>query len=426
MNTRRPVTFLSLSQYAEMIGLDPIQFFGGVAASYRNRQRCDDVWFEYGWQDGGKIARLELLNAISSAERDIIKQLGYYPYPEWVEDERLAYPKFGQPGRYGVYGRDVNWQWKSIHTNKKYVQFGGQRATSQLTADRLADIDTTGDGFDDTAVFEINDYENELCEIEAYFKEYDTADSENTRTDPASKGADRAWRIRPINTEFDSATNTATVYIKVWLFFKPQLQQQMNMGANDNPYIDAESATSYVDTVEFYRVYNDPSTMVQFLWVNELSCSSAACAYATQNGCMRVTDSRRGEVSISPSTYVTATNAYTQGYFSQSVEPQKVRLWYKAGITDEFDDCNNEIPYDLAYTIAMLASARLTKDICSCDNIRTLINDWRQNATLFRREGSYSFSQADLSNPFGSKVGEVLAYKRLNNIGNRVGRAIRL
>lgn len=419
MNIRRPFTFLSLSRYAELIGLDPIQFFGGIAQTYRGRQNCDDIWYEYGWQDGGKVSRLELLNAISNAEKDIIRQIGYYPYPEWVVDERLDYPKFSYPERYGVYGRDAGWQNKSVHTKRKYVISGGQRATTLLSAVRGSDIDTTGDGFDDTAVFTIADYENDICEIQAFFKEYTALDSENTRTDPTSTGADRVWRIRPIEVVQDDITGNVLVYIKVWLLYRPQLQQQINADV-----IDAESATSYVDDVLFYRVYNDPSQMVQFLWTNETSCNSVGCSWATQDGCMRVIDSRTGQVSLQPGTYDATTNTFSDGNFCQSVEPQKVRLWYYSGIESSLEYGCDEIPSDLAYTIAILASARLTKEICSCDNVRTLVNDWRENAARTKKTGSYIFNTADLSNPFGPRVGEIMAYKRLNNIGTRVGRAI--
>ena len=47
-----PTTLLSLSQFAQILGLDPLHFFGGSSA-LRPAGDCNDIWMEYQWQDQG-------------------------------------------------------------------------------------------------------------------------------------------------------------------------------------------------------------------------------------------------------------------------------------------------------------------------------------------------------------------------------------
>lgn len=417
-----PFTFLSLSRYSNIIGLDPIQFFQGVTA-LRSRQTCDDVWQQFSWQDGGKISREELRQAIRQAEDDLITQVSYFPTPYW-HTETVDYPQFYQKEYRGISGRQAGgFLNKTVRTKRKHFIAGGTRATTAIDASditRSADIDTTGDGFDDTAVFTITniDFTN-ICELHAYFKVYNVADVANTRTDPGSVGADPYWEIREIRPVLSGTT--ATVYIPVYLLFRPQLQRQI-----DATTIDADVPGSFVDTISFWRIYNDPSQQVTFLWANETSCNSTACAWATQTGCMRHKNKRTGQVTVQPATYNATTGTYASAAFNQNIEPNRVALYYYSGFQDQTARNCDELSYWWAWNIAVLASARLNKDVCSCSNVQTRLNSWREDMALINIVRSYNINPADLSNPFGTRLGEIQVWNRIKNRGIKVGQNINM
>jgi hypothetical protein len=415
-------TFLTLGRYANLIGFDPIQFFQGKTA-LRSTQRCTDILYQFSWQDSGKVSREELRQAIKQAEDDIISTIGYFPAPYWYM-ETVPYPQFYQKEYRGMSGYQAGgFNHKTATTSRKYVIGGGVRATTQIDSGEITredDIDTTGDGFDDTAVFTVTNLTfTDICELKAYFKIYDDLDVENTRTDPGSEGADEYWEIVPIRSKL--VGTTATVYVPIYLLFKPQLQRQINAGE-----IDADDVTSYVDTIEFYRVYNDPSAQAVFLWATETSCNDVSCAWATQAGCIRVNDARRGIVTVSPGTYDSDTGYFTSGCFSQGREPDKVLLYYYSGMRSENNRNCDELNNNLARIIAMLASARLNKPVCTCESPARLIDRWQEDVAMSNSIRSYNLTQADLDCPFGTRYGEILAWKALKNFGTKVGRNIKV
>lgn len=417
-----PYTLLSLEDYARVMNLDPLQFRSAVT-SLRAQNKCSDIWYEYEWQDGGKVSREELLQEIAIAEEEIATALGYWMAPRWIEDEVVDYTQFYQRGYKGLYGYNVNYEHKSVQTKWGYVLYGGRRATTQIDADditRGTDFDTTGDGFDDMAVFTVT-VPSALtsCELKAYFKVWNAADADNCRTEPESSGADQYWEIRDIRPTFSGTT--ATVYIPVWQLIKPQLQRQIDATA-----IDADDADSYVDTVEFYRVYNDPSQPVQFLWTNEVACNSAACSWSTQYGCMRVRDSRVGAVDVQPATWSSTTETFSYTGFSQGIEPNKVKLWYRAGYENPYARGCDKLSTFWKRQIARLASTRLNKPVCTCENVERTIKRWQEDMAEANQTRTYTIENAT-GNPFGSRVGEVETWNAITKqFGVRRGKRIKL
>jgi hypothetical protein len=409
--------FLSLGRYANILGFDPIQFFQ-AKTELRASQRCTDYLYQFGWQDDSQLSREELRLAIRQAEDDLIHEVGYFPAPQWYI-ETVNYPQFYQKEWRGISGYQASgFVQKSVQASYGKVIQGGVRATSQIDASditRESDIDTTGDTFDDTAVFTVTvDFTN-ACELKAYFKEYSAADAANCRTDPGSEDADNYWQIRPINAKISGAT--AIVYIPKYLLLKPQLQRQIDAGI-----IDADSASSYVDTVEFYRVYNDSSDQATFLWVNEAVCNDVGCSWSSQTGCLRTQNKRVGTFAVQPASY--SSGSWDYGCFNESLEPDKVIINYYSGEQTQRNRNCDELSQWWAYTIAMLATARLNKPICQCDAPSRIVNRWQEDLALTNNVRSFGFTEEDLMNPFGTRLGEATAYKRIQSRGIKINRHI--
>jgi len=268
---------------------------------------------QYNWQDNEKVSREEIARLIMEAEDDIANIVGYWPAPVWIEDEWHLYPRIHRREAYGT-GRTRRGDFKAMTLNKGYVLYGGQRATEAIDSQEVAredDVDADGDGFAELAHFTITNVSAtfDVCSLKAYFKVYAALDAANCRTDPASAGADYVWEVRPLSVTLTGTT--LDVYVPIEELIMPMLQETYNPADVDLD-LDADAnnqADNTVDTLLFYREYNNPATQVQFLW-GESGCRTAACAVSVQTGCFLVNDSRNSIVVPQPGTYDAATNTF--------------------------------------------------------------------------------------------------------------------
>lgn len=430
-------TILSLERYARIIGLDPIHFSGGYS-TLRPSRTCGEPWLQYDWQNN-RVSRQQIADKIQQAEADIAEVIGYWPAPVWIAGEWQVYPR---PHRRELYGTGLTRRGdhKRMNLNWGYVLYGGMSAAVEIEAGEVTqnvDVDADGDGFAELASWTITnaDIISNPCELRAYFKEYLLADAANTRTDPNSEGADPEWEIRPVSADVDGLA--VEVLIPKWCLFRPQLQEAL-----DATGIDADVAGNFVDDVVFYRVYNNYTEQVQFLWGE--SCAHAypgaiypggslypgttavACAYELQSGCFDVRDARNSLISPQPGSYDSDTDSFAGAAWTGCVEPDAVRFWYKAGFTSPrgVRGCD-QLDNNWAKMIAMLATARLDMPVCTCSAVEAKVDDWREDLSRVGDEVSHQVAAVVLNNPFGTRRGEVEVWKQITRISGRArGRAV--
>ncbi len=171
-------TLLTLDRYARLLGLDPMHFGQGYS-TLRPSRACGDVWHQYDWQDGDKVSREQLAAKIAESEQDIADQCGFWPAPVWIEGEIRPYPRPQRTDLRQADGLNIRGRWKSIRLKWGYVIQGGQRATTLLAEYAPTTLDLDGDGFNETARFNvtIDPTTTAECEVHAYFKEYVLADA---------------------------------------------------------------------------------------------------------------------------------------------------------------------------------------------------------------------------------------------------------
>jgi len=406
-----PITLLSLTQFAQILGLDPLHFFGGISTLRPESAHCHDVWMEYQWQDTGKASRAEVARAIHRAEDDIADVAGFWPAWKWIADERHQCRRGGQSPHVPRLRFVTKWG--------KVISGGAMTSTEAILASSIvrgANIDTDGDGFAETAVFTLSGVSADwgLEEIRACFKEYSDGDAANCRTDPTSTDFDENWEVRPIRMKRSGTTVLA--YVPIWLLFKPRLYEALDA---DN--INADDVDNYVDTVSFYRVYNDLSTQASLMWGTDC-VYDVSCAWTTQAGCIRTPDPHNGIITVTPGTYDADNDVYDAGCYTYGTTPDAVRLWYKAGLPRP---APGVVDHTWARLIVMLACARLDWPVCSCSNVKTLVDEWKQNAAKITEDRTYTFPVEAMLNPFGMRVGEILAYIGVSTPGRKKGRAVR-
>ena len=429
MARANPFTLLSLAEFARQMKLDPLHFCQAVS-ELRPNPHCPDIWFQYDWQDKDKVSREAIGQLIMEAERDIADAIGYWPAPVWVTEEHRDYPRPRQAEWFSI-GADARTRLVGMNLHRGYVIEGGQRATTALNSGNevvWTAVDADGDTFTELAQFQFTVPSTlDPCEVRAYFKEYTAGDAANSRTDPASEGADFAWEVRPLRcTKSDT---TLTCYTEVWNLIRPQLQEELapDQGGLDGDDFGAGAPDLgiYVDALVFYREYNDPESQVEFHWDSDLSCDAGVCVPDTQAGCFSIQKPRTSLVIPRPSTYNSSTGSFTSSSWDNCVAPDAVRFWYRAGWTPESHrTACVELDDYWARIITMLAVARLEWPLCECTNVKQVSDYWRQDAAKMTKERSFNLRAEELSNPFGQRIGEVLAWRRCAARARKRGQAV--
>jgi hypothetical protein len=410
-------TFLPLDSWARLMNLNPAHFNGGVGSSvspqvFPLKRNCDGVWYQYGWQHSDQLSREELAETIDEAETEIAAVLGYFPAPRWVSKEIHRFPLPHRRDVFRLGGRDVRGAPLSVLAKNKKIILGGRRATSMIAKDQVvAFSDPDGDGFTELAAVSSPTTVTDICEIKLYF--------------PNTDGAPE-WEIRPVLSKALSG-GVVTFLIDSWMLIDPDL-----WGAyptDDGPdVVDIGEVSNFIGSVDIVREYNDTTQpSCEFFWECPncgTSATCAACSFTAQTGCMYVRDTDRGLVVPRPATYDAAAGTWSEtAWATPGRDPDQVRLWYKSGDIDEFvlsDEGCFELKDDLARTIAYLAAARLKSPVCGCPNTKQRVQYLQEDLAHTPAGAGFRAIPNDvIANPFGTRRGEVMAWRKIAQLGDR-------
>lgn len=408
---------LALDRYAKIMGISPAAFNTLAGDTiFPGGSQCNDLWFQYAWQRSDAVSREDLARAIYDAEEEIGRALGYYPAPKYIAKEMHRYPRHFDRGAVGN-GLNVRGQLKSVKTRWGRLIQAGRWATTLIGTATVAGgtlvySDPDGDGFNERATITLATTLTDACEIKAYF---------------ASNSAAPEWEIRPARSKVISGGNVILTFDS-WLLVDPTLWEAFP-GVDSLSAIDLDTSGNFVTSVEIYREYTDPTqASTEFSW--ELgpctSCGGSGCEVCTssiQTGCMHIRDVLTGLVSPAPATYDTDEAIWVMDTWTECYEPAQVKLWYYAGdLDDRFlagQTCEPLSDY-FAHAIAWLATARLERPFCSCGNAAALAEHLRQDLAANLEEVNFTVAEEVLTNPFGTRRGEVQAWMRISKLTEQV------
>lgn len=403
------VTALSLMEYAEIMGINPIQFMSGDSTGYFPSTGCTDRWRQYAWQDEAKTSRDELAREIRQAELDIASELGYMPGLTWYSSELVNYPKYYRRAWTTVSGTKVDGYYKSVKLRQGKLFAPGLRTatyvgTASFASASMAYADDDGDGFNETIVITVPTTYTSIYDHKVYY---------------SNMGGGEEWEIRPATKKLISS-NTLEVRMPVWLLFKPELLAAL---PGDSGYTDIDPSVqaNLVAAVDVYYETADPSQGNLAHW-NESAQLIDDTDHTTQLVAIEghVVHRTISDVTITPATYDAGTGAFTVVPFTVAREPDYIELAYCGG--DYIEDSRRGmriVPHDLAQAIAWMATARLPRPLCTqCQNVKDKEKRLRTELaySVDGTSGDVRFVTIDvLRNPFGTKLGEVEAWKIVKN-----------
>lgn len=425
-------TLLSLDRFFALAGMNPVHANGGRGEVYfPDLNQCSDIFYQYMWQQQNNVSREEIANAIKQAEDEISRVLSFSPAPHWVEQDLRDYPQHFMHDAYSWGMSDVRGMPKSVQlTEGKFIE-GGRRTLDVVSLGAVVVYsDADNDGFDETATITVPTSLTNKCQIHCYY---------------AGKSGASDWEIRPPRSVTLTGGNVVFVFWS-WQLFKPELLEAfpttLNM-TNENPYgvtpVDIEDVASYVATIDVYREWTDTTSVsATFYWeraglinagisLGGWCCGScgntgcSACEFITQDGCIIVKDANGTSVVPTPASYDSDNSQWDFSYLLGCRNPDLVKFWYRAG--EQSQDYLQGRTCDplsnfYAEAIAMLATSRVTRPFCTCNNSLTLTNEWQRDLSFTgsRVAGSYVVSASDLDNPFGTRAGAVMSWKKIGRM----------
>jgi hypothetical protein len=416
-------THLSLPYYAKIMGISPVHFQGAITNTVFpiTRNSCQDLWPRYSWQSSDRVSHEDLSRAIYDAEQEIAQVLHHFVAPTWVAQEVHRFPLFYRRDLFKRGALNNRGARASLRTKWGKVIAPGQRdltpiGTATVTGNSLAYTDEDGDGFAETATVELATTLTDACEIKVYFSE---------------TGGAQEWEIREPRSKSIS-NGTVTLVFDSWLFINPDLQSTYPTNEGFTA-IDISTITNYVSSVDVYREFNDTTeTSATFYWepdppATNVFCGTCggvgceACVLTTQDGCLYIRNAELGEVVPQPATYSVSDTQWGGAAFTVCRDPDMVKLWYYAGQYDNRfltgQSCQ-PLANDMARTIANLATARLERPFCSCANVTALAEHLRVDLA-HAGEVSFQIPPEDLSNPFGTRRGEIMAWRKISKLTPR-------
>ncbi len=408
-------TLLPLDRWARILGLEP-RHFNGVTTSLTPTENCGDVWLQYAWQKADYVGRDDVANAIAQAESDIIDALGFYPLPVWTEGEILRTPRPGDTvmvGGSGLY--NTRGYYQSVQARYGHVISGGVQAKTFInTAERtdppaildtLALNDADADGYNEEMIITLPTTVTDVNEIRCYFHGHGPY-----------AGADE-WEIRPLQN-VTIAAGIVTIHIDKHLLVEPDLWEALDAGA-----INGDDDDNFVEDIDVYRVYNDPSDQGEMQWEatpGYCECVLATCetcTWTTQHQCLQVRDPRLGIVTYRPATWNDDTLEYDAATIAVYRQPERISLNYLSGYrSSKVARSWAQMDPLLERMITYYSVTLLDRPICNCNNVESFIQRWREDRALVAETGQYQISDRDRQCPWGTKEGAIWAWKQAQKL----------
>lgn len=414
-------TKLTLDRFARIIGINPLHFWGvditQLSRTGGQGPACSQAIFQYDWQDADRVGREDVARAIAEAENDIETLVGYRLLPTWERDEWRPTTRPYRHEMTNYSNTDIRGLAQLVEAKWGYMVSGGVRATTLLDAD--AAVTYANSGIPPAAYLNIGTVTLTLAEA---------IDDREVAVFYPGHAAEERWRIRPVKVSHVGLDYTIEIRREL-LLVEDYLETYdlANLGA-----ANGVEDPPFLTTVDVYRVYNDPSTQVSFLWEDGNACCGCVdgtctiCAYGTATGCFLMRgDPRLSMLAIHLADWDADTLAFGASSVCPRRQPDLVRLWYQAGWRDQsqaspMDDMDDR----WARIVAHLAASKLDRPICACSTM--YMKRWQSDLAFSSgadETGTYSLTQSDLGNPLGTTRGAIEAWRAVTRPGAAIAGA---
>lgn len=391
---------------------------------------CNALVYQYAWQNTGQLGRSEIAKYIATAEARLFEHLHYHVGRHFVDSRELQYPfprTGGHEFKAHIGGRG---RWLNVRLDEGYIRnLGVETYTAVETGSTVTYSDEDDDGIDETFTVTASTTLTDADQIGVYFASGDRLNGE---------GVSEKWRVAPVDVTISGGT--VTIKGKRWQLVKPIKYEGFSTGA-----LEATTDSNFVTTLDIYRRWCDPdgntndTCQALLIWETEpyprwaISCldtdtvsyttnaqDPAAVAYGIARAGIR--DSRLGEITVGRAVYDSDEDEWKGTDWGTCRQPDRVIVRYEAGArlpTVESTLSRTSVDGRWDEIVTRLAAAEMTRRICACDIANQELYRWQFD--LARAAGAndeqYRISDRHLSNPLGTKAGQVYAWERVQHLG---------
>lgn len=397
-------TKLPLATFAQIAGIHPLHFEQiEFTPDGRSPNLCGETILQHPWQEGDRISREDVARCIAVAEDMLEEQLQFHLIPTWETNEKHLAVRFNQPEMFYAPSSDIRWRGPIVTADWKKLITGGIEARVLLANAAITWSDADGDGIDDTGTVTAPcDSGQSACEIEVYYPGHD---------------GDPAYQIRPATASVTGTT--ATVQFKKQLCVLEDI-----LGAYSPGPAQWDTNDDFLESVDVYRHYNDPSQQATLIWEPGTGCQSCngsgctRCQYATQTACLYLRSTPEDAVlSWAPGTWNAVDRTFDSSGLSGS--PDQIELFYQAGLRRK-TGCPMVMDDAWARTVTYLGLSMLERTLCDCSN--NTWQYWKEDLMLTSGNDQdkvyfHSRTSKQAENPFGTRRGAVYAWERVRAPG---------
>lgn len=399
-------TLIPLDRVATVLNIEPLHFNSVVTAyGVQDRSSCDDVWFQYDWQEAGRFSREELARVIHEAETIAAKHLGFLPVPDWIEEEEHEIVGSYRQEMYNYLNAVANR--RSFFSDYGYVIAGGIRVKEAI--DLRAGVtysDEDLDGYEETATVTVVTTVTDREEIKVYFDGYD---------------GDDAWEIRPVDVEISGGTATI-VFPKAYCVL-PVLQNKVPSPDDPTLIVDGDVNANFVSTVEVYRVYHSDSQQV--VLYSGPACSSNVPTQT--DGCFYLRDAKRGILAYTQATWDATTQTWNPCGTNLCIyQPYKLTAWYRSGYVAKRPKSlypHYRMEETLERLIIYYALTMADKAVCGCQSFQSHLELLNTDVSKMSDRTSYQNTPEILNCPLGTKRAAIDLWRYIKQI--RLGSSVR-
>lgn len=380
----RSETLLPLLQFVEWWGIDAwyaagIDIYnktGTTLATQRNADNNCICMLQHPWDSKGNWSRDDLIEMLTWAEEMFVRNVGFYPAPYYIEDERksLKDSVFTQ-GNVALVKPEYSCY---------FSEFGAYslELLDTVTLTRDDGAGTVYTEFTTTVAVPAN---TEAKDIKVFFTQSDGSYT----TDPEFN--DKEFEIRPLNISVSGLVATISGY--AFLFKKPE--------HDDVTECLKHELDTYVSEVAVYLVNVDYCSQGNF--VSNGDCSDVPCTTELQNACFR-------EKTVKKQIYGYAfpascsDNTITKACLTTT--PSEIQYNYLTGADLQKDNYAEKALSRVIFGLAV-GLASCVKDWCNCDicpeqkvnyfrDTPKYINDIERNNNQYNREWQIVLSKSSI------------------------------
>lgn len=418
---------LSLESFRRILGYHPYHFWGLTNSLVPVTSACNTIVRQHAWQDVDAAGREQVAEAIITAENRLVEALGYSVAPRYTEDT-VPWAKYHNRRLWRLNSVNANGQRLGVRLPEGHIQGIGTERRTLLTTAAVTYSDADSDGLNDTFVVSVATAVTDPDEIAVYFAAADRLDG---------AAVSEYWRISPVSVTISGGT--ASIKGRSWLLVKPIKYE----GVGTSGALDPSTAGNFVTTLEIHQrtTYTEgddvDTSQAVLLWETDPgSCelctgvdytptdsSNDPAAVGKAIARAGVRNAVSGEVIPGMSVLNATTGIWTSVDWNCYREPDRVLVRYLAGYPL---DANGQMKSSFQVIVARLAAAELGRRICACGEANQEL--WHWQFDLARAGGvnseQYSISPADLDNPWGTRRGQVYAWKQVRNLRLQHGLAL--